>query len=103
MKEIEEMREVWELRGEDIIAKEKGTQEKEKWEKIRGSRSNKWYNRVKGKGVPDYLKKEWKEKRWQRIVRFRLGNRMRGNKYWEKEERRKYKVCEWGKETWEHV
>lgn len=37
-----------------------------------------------------------------RIARFRLGNEMRDCRYWEKEER-KCRLCEWKKETWEHV
>lgn len=37
--------------------------EKERWEKIEEARFNKWYNRVKGKRVPGYLKEGWKEKR----------------------------------------
>lgn len=57
VKEIEEMREEGELKGEELIMKERGMQEKERWERIRESRSNKWYSRVKGKGVPGYLKK----------------------------------------------
>lgn len=33
---------------------------------------------MKGEGVPRYLKKGWRESRWQRVARFRLGNEMRG-------------------------
>jgi len=58
---------------------------------------------VKGKGVPEYLKRGWKEERWQRVARFRLGDGMRGGRYWEGEEERKCRVCGWGEETWEHV
>lgn len=38
--------------------------------------------------MPEYLKRGWKEKKWQRIARFRLDDNMRGNK-WEKKKRRK--------------
>jgi len=43
---------------------------------------------VKGKGVPEYLKRGWKEERWQRVARFRLGDGMREGRYWEGEEER---------------
>lgn len=103
VKEVEELREEGRPRGEELITKERRRQEKERWERIRESRFNKWYGGVKGKGVPEYLKKGWKEERWQRVIKFRLGNGMGGNKYWEKEERRKCRMCGLGEETWEHV
>ena len=34
-------------------------QEEERWEKIGESKYNRWYGRVKGPGVPGYLKKGW--------------------------------------------
>lgn len=40
---------------------------------------------MKGKGISEYMKKEWKKERWQRIARFRLGDSMRRVKYWERE------------------
>lgn len=53
--------------------------------------------------MPEYLKKGWKEDRWKRVAKFRLGDGLRGSKYWEKEESRRCRVCGWGEETWEHV
>lgn len=41
IKKIEEIREKGELRGEEIIAKEREAHEKKRWEKIRESRFNK--------------------------------------------------------------
>jgi len=103
IKEIEKMREEGELRREDIVARERRWQEEERWEKIKGSRYNRWYSRVKGRGIPEYLKKGWKEEKWQRVAKFRLGDGMRGNRYWEGDEERKCRICGWGEETWEHV
>ncbi|EZA52130.1 hypothetical protein X777_09155, partial [Ooceraea biroi] len=54
-------------------------------------------------GIPGYLKKGWGEKRWQRVARFRLGNGMRGGRYWKEEKRRECRICGEGEETWEHV
>ncbi|EZA55636.1 hypothetical protein X777_04328 [Ooceraea biroi] len=42
------------------------------------------------------------EKRWQRVARFRLGNGMRGGRYWE-EKMRECRICGGGEESWEHV
>lgn len=38
-----------------------------------------------------------------RITRFRTGCEMRESRYWEREENRKYRICGWEEETWEHV
>lgn len=57
------MREEGELRGKEIVARERRWQEEKKWDKIRDSRFNKWYCKVKEKRVPEYLKEGWKEKK----------------------------------------
>ena len=100
---LERMREVGEMRGEELVRREKKLQEAERWERIRESKFNRWYGAIKGVGVPGYLKKGWGECRWRRVARFRLGCEMRGGRYWEEEEKRKCRVCAWGDETWEHV
>ena len=48
--------------------------------KVRESRYNEGYGRIKTNGVPQ-LKEGRKEKRVIRIARFRLGNKMRGGRY----------------------
>lgn len=53
--------------------------------------------------MPGYLKKGWKEERWQRVANFRLGDGMRGSRYWEREERKVCRVCGCGEKTWKHV
>lgn len=51
--------------------------------------------------MSDYLKKEWGKSRWQRAVKFRLGNKMREERYWVAEEER---ACRWRKKKkWEYV
>ena len=89
----------------EVLKADKELDRKERWERIRESKYNKWYSWIKGKkeGVPEYLKKGWGEKRWQRVSKYRLGNGMRENEYWREEEERKCRVCGVGKETWEHV
>ncbi|XP_029155197.1 cytochrome P450 4g15-like [Nylanderia fulva] len=37
------------------------------------------------------------------MARYRLGNEVKGNRYWEKEEDRKCRICGRRLETWEHV
>ncbi|KAL6262985.1 hypothetical protein P5V15_005776 [Pogonomyrmex californicus] len=96
IKEIEKMREEGELRGEEVVARERRWQEEKRWERIRSSRYNKWYGRVKGRG----------DERWQRVARFRfkLGDGMKGGKYWEGKESRKCRVCRGGEETgWQEM
>ncbi|KYN19111.1 hypothetical protein ALC57_08555 [Trachymyrmex cornetzi] len=84
-----EMRERMEggKRKEEFIELEKVDKEKqreERREKIRNSRFNRWYGRVKKEGMPVYLKKIWAGNRWKRMVNYRLG-------------------CGYERETWEHV
>lgn len=71
--------------------------------KIEDSWYSRWYEKVKGKGIPKYLKKDWGKGRWQRVARFKLGNEMRKGIYWEEEEKRACRLCEGKGETWEHV
>lgn len=54
-------------------------------------------------GIPEYLKKGWGESRWRRIVRFRLGNEIKEEKYLEGEEKRLCRLCDGEEETWEHI
>lgn len=103
IEEIERLREEGALRGEEVIARERRWQEDERWEKIRNSRFNRWYGRVKGREVPKYLMSNWGEERWQRVAKYRLGDGMKGNKYWEGEEVRKCRICREEEKTWEHV
>lgn len=102
LEEVEELREEGLLRGEELVRRDKAKQRKERWEKIGNSNFNRWYGKVKGEGIPEYLK-NWEEKRWQRVAKYRLGGGMRGGRYWENEEGRSCRLCGWGDETWEHV
>ncbi|XP_070529779.1 calponin homology domain-containing protein DDB_G0272472-like [Cardiocondyla obscurior] len=102
-KEMEDLRERGEIRGKYLVKKNKEWQREERWKKIRESRFNKYYKKVKEEGIPGYLKLGWKEEKWQRMAKFRLGEEMRGNKYWEEEEKRKCRICLEKEETWEHI
>lgn len=62
IEEVERIREVGMLRGEELYEREKRRQREERWEKIRTSRFNNWYGRVKGEDIPGYLKKNWGER-----------------------------------------
>ncbi|XP_025993782.2 uncharacterized protein LOC113004505 [Solenopsis invicta] len=97
----------WEEEGEgvweEVERKEREMQERERWERIRSSRYNRWYGEVKGKGLPEYLKKGWGESRWRRVARFRLGNEIRERMYWGGEEEKGCRLCGGGIESWEHV
>lgn len=50
----------------------------ERWENIGEAKyNNRWYGRIKGEGVPSYLKKSWGKARWQMVARYELGNEIK--------------------------
>jgi len=51
---------------------------------------------IKGEGIPAYLRKEWRESRYRRIVRFRLRNEKKEERYWKGKEERKCRLYESG-------
>jgi len=76
---------------------EKRDNQKQKLDRSRSieiSRYNKWYKIIRVEGIPKYLEKGWTEKRWNRVLKFRMGNVMRERLYWEEEEKRKCRMCE---------
>ncbi|CAD6215483.1 GSCOCG00011222001-RA-CDS [Cotesia congregata] len=97
---------MWEegdMRGEEWVKMDKRKQEKERWEKIWGSRSNSDYKFIKGPGIPVHLKKGWSEERWSRYARFRLGDCLKRNRYWEDRDNKLCNVFGLELESWEHV
>lgn len=58
---------------------------------------------IKDDGIPGYLKKRWKESRWNRLTKFRLGNVMREGGFWGDDEDKCCRRCGWEVESWEHV
>lgn len=86
-----------------ILEKDIEVQKEERRIRIEESKYNRWYKRIRGKGIPEYLRKGWAEVRWRRIARFRLGCEMGESRYWEEEEKNKCRVCGNEEETWEHV
>lgn len=63
---------------------------------------NSWYGRVKEEVFRGILRKI-RRKRCQRVARFKLGNEMRGERYWEMEEVKKCRMYGWKRKDWEHV
>lgn len=57
IEEVERLREVRKLRGEELYEREKRRQSEKRWEKIRMTKFNSWYGRVKEEGTQGYLKK----------------------------------------------
>lgn len=49
------------------------------------------------------MKKGWRESKWQRIAKLRLGNGIKGNWYWKDKEKKKRRVCGNERETREHI
>lgn len=58
---------------------------------------------IKEDGIPQYLRKDWAEKRWKRIIKVRVENEIKESWYWEGEEGRKCRIYEREEETWEHL
>ncbi|XP_067204247.1 coiled-coil domain-containing protein 34-like [Linepithema humile] len=61
IEEVEKKKEKGEARYEELERRDKEKQRKERREKISESRFSRWYKEVKGKGIPDYLKKGWEK------------------------------------------
>ncbi|CAD6216017.1 GSCOCG00011230001-RA-CDS, partial [Cotesia congregata] len=101
--EVERMWEEGEMREEEWVKMDKRKQEKERWEKNWGSRSNSNYKFVTGPGIPAYIKKGWSEERWSRYARFRLGDCLKGNRYWEDRDNKLCNVCGLELKSCEHV
>lgn len=64
-----------------MVDREKRMQRKGRWEKIRGSKYNRWYKDIEKEGISEYLKSGWKKSRRRRIARFRLRNEMEEGRY----------------------
>lgn len=67
--------------GGRLVTADKERQRREKWERINGSKYNRW--KGEGRGGAGKLKEGMGESKWKRVARFRLGNEMRGSRYWE--------------------
>ena len=71
----------------EIEEEMKSRQGRERWRKVVELKYNSWYRVVKEEGEPEYLKKMKNENKWNRMVRFRMGEGVRECRYWmEKEE-----------------
>jgi len=98
LKKVEEERE----KGTFDFSKmkwDRNKQREERWASISESRYNKWYKRVKGEGISEYLKKGWAESRWGRIARYRMGEGIKEGMYWAGEEERRCRMCGREEET----
>jgi len=86
-----------------LLRKDREIQREERRRRIRDSRYNSWYEAIRTEGIPEYLKRGWREIRWRRIIRFRLGNEIKESLYWEEENKRICRLCGGEEETWEHI
>lgn len=78
--------------------------EGKRWEKIVESKFNRWYKFCRSLAdIPEYLVRMKKEYKWQRMIRFRMGEGIKESMYWKKEEERLCRVCEYEVESWEYV
>lgn len=56
---------------EVLEEKKKNKQKMERMNRIRNSKYNKWYKRIRTEGIPEYLKRGSTKGKWKRIMRFR--------------------------------
>lgn len=49
------------------------------------------------------MKERGKEEKIIRVARFRMGNEIRKERYWERVEDRRCRLCGWAEKSWEHV
>lgn len=91
----------------EIIAKEKARNRMEGESKLINSRYCKKIRWVVNnqEEAPGYLRKDSKLSRKEviKIARHRMGNEARANKYWEKEENRRCRLCGKAEETIKHI
>lgn len=59
IEEMKRKRNRGEARYEEWEEEDKRRARRERWDRIRESKYNRWYGRVKGEEVPGYLKKGW--------------------------------------------
>jgi len=74
IREMEKSREEGHVWFGVLIKADREIQRLERWQKIRESRYNTWFREIKEEGIPEYLRKGWRESRCRRMIRFRLGN-----------------------------
>lgn len=63
---MKERREKGEIEFAELVKADE-MDRKERLNKIRESKYNRWYGRIKGKGMPSYLKKRKDGKEWQNL------------------------------------
>ncbi|EZA55106.1 hypothetical protein X777_05361 [Ooceraea biroi] len=71
----------------------------ERRRKVEESKSTKEYKRWKTEGRARYLDQKGKGRKIKTIARFRCGNKWKGNRYWEEESRKTYRLCGEKEET----
>lgn len=57
IEELERKKEERQEWGGELEREGREKDRRERWEKIRESRYNRWYKVIRGKGIPEYLKK----------------------------------------------
>ena len=85
-------------RSEDI-------ERQERIRKVRESRYAEEYREIASLDKKAYLQEgtRKRKKQLELLGRFRLGSETNANKYWLKEEERKYRLCKEDKETLKHI
>ncbi|KAK5645963.1 hypothetical protein RI129_004427 [Pyrocoelia pectoralis] len=101
--EIERRREEGRDTVEELVARDKDVQGRERRERIAEGRYNEGYMEIMVEGKADYIVSgmELKEKRM--VARFRCGNEENESRYWWEDEKRIYRMCGEGRENIWHM
>ena len=87
----------------EIEEEMKARQRREGWRKVVESRYNSWYRVVKEEGKPENPKKLKKESKWNRMVRYIMGEGVRKCRDWMGKEEIVCRVCRFERESWAQV
>jgi len=102
IEEIERRRENGRWMYVELCERDRDIEKQERRERIRESRYNDKYEKLLHNNLPEYLKRESKNK-IKMIARFRCGNEERDNHFWMDEKERLCRICGEGRETMEHM
>ncbi|KOC58725.1 hypothetical protein WH47_05392 [Habropoda laboriosa] len=79
--------------AKEVAVKIEKREEKERREKIKESRYNRYYEGIITEELPEYLKRKMKAKDRKMIARFRCGNICKDREHWKEEKERLCRLC----------
>jgi hypothetical protein len=81
VREVERRRMKGDLWFGELTKRDREKQREERAQKIGSSKYCRWYGVIKTDDIPEYLKKDWGENRWRRMMRYRVENEIKESAY----------------------